>query len=258
MQLVSIIIPLYNAQESILHTLDSIRNQSYSNYEVIVIDDGSTDQSYQYVSNYRIAHPEMELRLLKQSNSGPAKARNYGICESRGDFISFLDSDDCWLPTMLEQQLNIFESIPTLTLLGTAPGIPKQLPMFRSITLNSLLFKNHFTTSSVMIRRNTLSYDELSFNDSQRYAEDYRLWLQLTAKYHAGILYGLTINYGSGKRKFGASGLSARLHKMEQGELSNYAMLYRRGIISILPFIATTLFSLIKYFRRIIISTLTR
>jgi GT2 family glycosyltransferase len=102
---VSIVIPLYNKAPYVRRALDSIRAQTFSDFEVIVVDDGSTDDGAVLVSSY----PDQRVRLISQSNSGPGPARNTGIAQAQGKFIAFLDADDEWLPTYLEESVRSLE-----------------------------------------------------------------------------------------------------------------------------------------------------
>ena len=98
--LVSIIIPTYNRSEIVPETLDSVAAQTMQNFEVIVCDDGSTDDMESIVKNY-----DKRFRILRLQHKGlPAIARNAGIISARGQFLAFLDSDDVWMPEKLEKQ----------------------------------------------------------------------------------------------------------------------------------------------------------
>lgn len=98
--MISIIIPVFNAQEFLCRCLESIYNQSYSDYEVIIVDDGSIDQSLKIAKEWE--NKDKRIRVVTQQNSGVGKARNRGIYESRGEWICFIDSDDYVEPTYLE------------------------------------------------------------------------------------------------------------------------------------------------------------
>lgn len=100
-ELISVIIPSFNRADLIVETLDSVAAQTWRRVEIIVVDDGSTDQSCRVVEAWRAAHPACELRLLIQRNRGAAAARNLGAKEARGAFLYFLDSDDLVLPHAL-------------------------------------------------------------------------------------------------------------------------------------------------------------
>ena len=108
---VSIIIPLYNKAPYVRRALDSIQAQTFSDCEVIVVDDGSTDEGARIVESYTDAR----VRLVTQPNAGPGPARNRGIAEAKGEFIAFLDADDEWLPDYLSESLRLLEGYGTQT-----------------------------------------------------------------------------------------------------------------------------------------------
>ena len=103
---VSVVIPTYNRGPLIAATLDSALHQTRAPLEVIVVDDGSTDGTPDWIE----AHYGARVRLIRQSNGGAARARNFGLAETRGEFIAFLDHDDLWLPQKLSLQLEAMES----------------------------------------------------------------------------------------------------------------------------------------------------
>jgi GT2 family glycosyltransferase len=98
---VSIVVPLYNKAPHVRRALDSIAAQTFSDFEVIVVDDGSTDDGAAIVANYG----DSRVRLVRQPNAGPGAARNAGLAQTQGEFIAFLDADDAWLPTYLEESV---------------------------------------------------------------------------------------------------------------------------------------------------------
>lgn len=102
---VSIVIPLYNKAAYVRRALDSIAAQTFADFELIVVDDGSTDEGARLVTDYGDAR----FKLISQSNAGPGAARNTGIAHSEGEFIAFLDADDEWLPTYLEESVRKLE-----------------------------------------------------------------------------------------------------------------------------------------------------
>jgi glycosyltransferase involved in cell wall biosynthesis len=104
--LVSVIIPTYNRAAVICHSIESVLRQTYSNTEVIVVDDGSTDDT-----QLRLKRFGERIRIVTQPNAGPGAARNLGIRLSRGEIIAFQDSDDLWKPTKLERQVRLLESL---------------------------------------------------------------------------------------------------------------------------------------------------
>src|SRR5689334_24122006 len=106
---VSVIIPAYNAAAFIGETLDSVFAQTFADFEVIVVNDGSPDT--EALERELARYPE-KLRYIKQENQGAAAARNTGIKAARGEFVAFLDADDTWLPVFLEKQLELLERTP--------------------------------------------------------------------------------------------------------------------------------------------------
>ncbi|WP_414575880.1 glycosyltransferase family 2 protein [Anabaena sp. CCY 9402-a] len=105
---VAVIVPLYNKGQYIARTLKSILNQTYQNFEIIVVNDGSTDNSPDIVSSYH----DPRIKLIHQANVGPGAARNRGMSETQADFLSFLDADDEWLPSFLATSIKHLQTNP--------------------------------------------------------------------------------------------------------------------------------------------------
>src|SRR5262249_38507394 len=129
----SVVVPLYNKARYISRCLDSIRAQTYPDFEIIVVNDGSTDGGESIVRGYGDAR----IRLVSQQNAGPGPARNRGIAEARGDWIAMLDSDDEWDPRYLELGVKLLESYPA----GVA-----------CITFAMLELPQHFSTVTRWLR----------------------------------------------------------------------------------------------------------
>src|SRR5262245_27132826 len=106
--LISAVIPTYNRAPLVCDAVDSILRQSYRNIEIVVVDDGSTDDTLSKLARYGD-----QIRVITQSNAGPAAARNRGIAAARGEFVAFLDSDDLWLPTKIERQVSLLAQVGT-------------------------------------------------------------------------------------------------------------------------------------------------
>jgi len=184
---VSVIIPCYNATRYITEALDSVFAQTFKDFEVIVINDGSPDTE----QFERAIQPYLNrIVYIKQENRGPSAARNAGIHRARGEFIAFLDSDDGWLPDYLDLQMRLFEEKPSLDLICSdahyfddsgRQGI-KFLDDCKSkdpATFQSLVMEeSHIVTSGVIARRAILIEAGL-FDESLFRAEDYDLWLRV-------------------------------------------------------------------------------
>lgn len=109
--LVSIITPCYNSERFISETIDSVKSQTYPNWEMLIIDDGSTDNSEKIVDQY--VEKDSRIKLIKQKNAGSAAARNNGIRHAQGQYIALLDSDDIWLPEFLNDQVEFMSKNKT-------------------------------------------------------------------------------------------------------------------------------------------------
>ena len=106
--MISVIIPLYNKEKQIAHTLRSVLNQTYQDFEVVIVNDGSTDCSVSEVEKVG----DSRIRLVHQKNGGVSAARNKGIEEAKYELLAFLDADDEWKLEYLETQYNLFEKYP--------------------------------------------------------------------------------------------------------------------------------------------------
>ncbi len=185
--LVSVIIPTYNRAATIRAAIDSVRAQTYPHLEVIVVDDGSTDETYQLLKSYQ---QERKIVYLSQGNSGPAAARNHGIKMAHGEFIAFLDADDRWLPGKLAKQLPLFADSDValvysdMQFTGAREGLYSALlrrGYHRGSVLRELLSENFVPTSSVVVRAIIFNDSGLFLDDRYRVpiGEDYYLWLQI-------------------------------------------------------------------------------
>ena len=103
--LVSIVIPMFNAEDWIVGLLTSVANQSYQNIEILLVNDGSTDSSMDLVATFSRENPGTNLHIISQENAGVSSARNEGVRNSNGEFIAFVDSDDLWLSEKIENQV---------------------------------------------------------------------------------------------------------------------------------------------------------
>ena len=189
--LVSVIIPTFNAARYITCAVDSALAQTYSPIEVIVVDDGSTDNTAQVLDPYKSSN----VRYIFQRNSGSVGAvRNRGIREARGEFLAFLDADDLWLPEKLEQQIPVLLSNPKVGLVhsnfdyldeetGRMFAITRPRHKLVGRCYTRLFFRNTIFASSVVLRRECL--DDVGIFDEEipSGVEDYDLWLRVARQY---------------------------------------------------------------------------
>jgi len=108
--LITVVIPAYNAERTLAETLRSVSAQSYDKLEILVVDDGSRDGTFELASDYGLS--DRRIRVLRQDNGGVARARNHGIREARGPYIAPVDADDVWHPEKIERQLQALRTLP--------------------------------------------------------------------------------------------------------------------------------------------------
>lgn len=259
MDKVSVVIPAYNSQDTIIGCVESVVNQTYKNIEIIVVDDGSTDNTIELLCAFNV-HIENKIHIIKQTNQGPSCARNAGVNYAQGNYIAFLDSDDEWYPEKIEKQMQLYQENNEAVLIGCLYSIgnkypyQKRFPIVQQIALKKLLFKNSFITSTVICPRNILC--NYQFNKKQKYSEDYRLWLQIASLGKPCFLLNEVLTKMNDKPLWGAKGLSSKLWKMEKGELSNYRYLKKENLISYNLYVSTLIYSLLKFIRRLILTLL--
>lgn len=183
--LVSIIMPAYNAEKYLEESVESIVNQRYSNWELIIINDGSSDATGNLISKY-VGQDSRIVGLDNTSNKGLVYTRNRGLQSAKGKYVANLDSDDVADPNRLKLQVDYLETHPDVVLLGSSCELIDQngkhlgfekrtIPQHRLKSL--LVFSNYFINSTLLIRKDKL--DGLSYTDSYAPAEDYQLVTQL-------------------------------------------------------------------------------
>lgn len=262
-KLVSVIIPAYNAAETIKSAVESVASQTYKNIEILIIDDGSIDSTFAIANELSQMYKKNYIRIISQVNSGAASARNNGILNSNGFYIAFLDSDDLWHPTKLEEQISVFDNDPEVVLVGSFTNMKNnsffnKLNTIRpviSISYFDMLVSNRFQTSTVIVKREILNEVGL-FPFGQRYAEEGDLFLRISYKFKTILINKIFVNYSSGKSGFGHSGLSSNLTKMWLGESNNYYRAFKRKEINFHSLVFWELYSFLKYIRRIIINSI--
>jgi glycosyltransferase involved in cell wall biosynthesis len=188
--LVSAVIPTYNRSHYVAQAVVSVLKQTYGTVEIIVVDDGSTDDTADVLSPY-----SGNIHYIYQSNEGVAIARNKGIRAARGELVAFLDADDLWLPRKLEFQMQYLERSKTAGLIHTnalyldaATGLRHErratVDPYEGECYARLFLGNRITTSSVLLRRECLekvgAFDE---NIRKASTEDYDLWIRIARYY---------------------------------------------------------------------------
>ncbi len=257
--MVSVIIPMYNAEKTILKSLESVRHQTYKGeFEIIVVNDGSTDASAEVVQSYINQHLDLNIQLIHQENKGVSAARNAALKICKGDYISLLDSDDIWLPHKTERQLTLLKNqYLKIDFLASKRQNHQILYPYQvqndhlaELTFRKIMFRNEAQPSTVVFKRKVL--ENTGFFDSrQRYAEDINYWLKISLHNKMYILDEELIIAGDGKRTFGVSGLSGNLPQMERGFTKNLKEMYSDKRITFIEYVLYRVFYKAKYVFRL-------
>lgn len=189
MPTISVIIPVYNGQDTIRETIKSVLNQSHTDLEVLVINDGSLDATLKIISRIEDAR----LQVFSYPNKGLSASRNRGIAKAKGEYISFIDADDLWTIDKLELQLKALQENPEAALAYSWTDYIDESSQFlfsgRHITLNGDVYKellvNNFLEngSNALIRSKVLS-EVGNFDESLSASEDWDMWLRIAPRYH--------------------------------------------------------------------------
>ncbi len=216
---VSIVIPAYNAEQYLGETIESVLAQTFDDFELLIIDDGSTDNTAEIVSNYSLK--DNRVKLISQENQGVSIARNTGIKIAKGEYIAFLDSDDKWLPNKLAAHIEHFEKTPDLGIsfarveFITFDG--KSTNYFSRSRLSKIAPKHLYyeniiiTPSNVVIRRNI--FDNIAgFDSNLSGTEDAELFFRII--YQGWKIEGIDkvlVCYRTNQ-----AGISSNLYRMEE------------------------------------------
>jgi len=218
--LVSVVIPVYNGEKYIVDTINSVISQSYCEFEIIVVDDGSTDLTSEAVKSIK----DNRIEYYYQQNSGlPAKARNHGAKIAKGNYIAFLDHDDIWFPQKLEKQMMVIKNNPQIALISTNAylmyGLDKtRIPLLHNMKEgyfndNSFFPNNMVVQSSALVSKHHFdAVGGLNESPDLKAIEDYDLWLRLYLKYPCYYINECVIYY----RKHSESISGTKLQVLER------------------------------------------
>ena len=198
----SVIIPLYNKAPYVAKAIGSVLSQTFTDYELIIVDDGSRDDSAQVAE--KAIEGRANCRLIRQKNAGVSMARNNGVAASRGNYLCFLDADDWWAPTFLEEMSQLIEAYPEAGIYGTSYTIVNETkhktrvspigvePDFKQGYINycqvyAKTLAMPLTSISVAIPRSV--FDEMGgFPKGIKLGEDFLLWIRIALKYKVAFL----------------------------------------------------------------------
>mgnify|MGYP000725273356 CR=1 FL=1 len=258
---VSVVIPCYNCATTIENAVRSVLNQTAPVAEIILVNDGSTDNTAEVLRRLSSAH-ELVKTITLHHNAGPSTARNTGWDNSNGEWVAFLDSDDAWHPRKVEIQTRAILMFPGLSIIGHGcevgslnqdwsdlSTVEDSFIANRTQTVGKfrLIASNPWPTPSVMIRRTITQ----RFDPDMRRAEDYLLWSRIVMGGGTGVRINLNL-VRLYKAKFGDAGLSANLHASEVAELDAIRRLQRAKLINPVQAYGWQIYSFIKYVRRLV------
>lgn len=201
-QMISVVIPTHNRAMLLRRAVDSVLSQSISDLELVVVSDGSTDDTCQVMQNY--IEKDARVTFIHYSNAlGANHARNTGIKACMGQYIAFLDDDDEWYPTKLEKQIAIFQQNESIGLVYAGVNIVQQdkgthyftIPKDKGNLSKEILFRNCITTtSSVVVKKRIL--DEVGgFDENLPANQDYDLWIRCLQITEVGYVSEPLLNY---------------------------------------------------------------
>lgn len=193
----SVIIPLYNKAPYIKKALGSVLSQTFKDYELIIVDDGSTDGSYA-IAKESLEGSSIEYKLIQQENAGVSTARNNGVAASKGDYICFLDADDWWAPAFLERMNSFINDYPDAGIYGTNYYYVKNGRQRVCVTTAETGYINYckvyaeklqmpLWTGAVCIPRRVFE-EFCGFSPQLKLGEDFDLWIKIALKYKVAFL----------------------------------------------------------------------
>lgn len=202
----SIVIPLYNKEPYIAKTLESVLAQQFGDFEVIVVNDGSTDKSPELVQTY--VERDKRITLINQENGHVSRARNHGIQKSQGQYVAFIDADDYWEPDHLVELKALADAFPEAGLLGTAYQriYPNERPvavLHRRLSgrrqlvdyFEKCLPFQFIYTSCIAIQRKLLEAQKVCFQPGVKRGEDLSLWARIAMQTQTAYSAKVTVNY---------------------------------------------------------------
>lgn len=233
MPLISVIIPVFNGEKTIKETIQSVLGQTFSDFEIVVIDDGSTDATLSVLASIH----DPRLKIFSYPNSGVAVSRNRGFSHASGEFIAFLDADDLWVPDKLEAQFKALQANPQAAVAYSWVNyITQSGEFFRSgnyVNANGNVYPQMLVQSLLengsnpLIHRNALT-EVGGFDQELCPAEDWDMWLRLAVRYHFVVVPAPQILY-----RMSASSGSANVLKMEASGLRFIEKAYRQAPASL-------------------------
>lgn len=260
----SVIIPVYNSEQTIVQCLDSVVSDLETTpyiWEIVLIDDGSKDNSANIIQNYINQSSHWgSIHLIQQPNGGAASARNTGIKASTGTYIAFNDSDDIWIQGKTTSQMEYLLNNPHIDMICGAHEVPyrplfKKFDEYTHISIGDLILQNFCSPQTAILKRGILQRSGLFDENMRLGAEENSLFHGIA--YHGNIILQNRVVSRSitKKLRWGESGLSGNIVRMERGELYSFRQTYKKHYISLFQYICSSTFSILKFIRRYLLKT---
>ena len=257
---VSVIIPAYNVGHYLKAALQSLKQQSYDDFEALIVDDGSTDDTAKIASNF--CRQDSRFRLLQKSNGGLSSARNYGIKNASGKYIALLDGDDIYHPHKLATHVKVLDTCPAIGVTYSASRAIRDdgQKTFMVISgkpvhsdpLIALLCKNFIIHGSNAVFRHSLVTEIGEFDQTLSSCEDLDFWLRVAAtkRWQFYRLPEILCFY-----RVRPSGLSFDVPKMQHTQQRVIQAAYRRSPETVTPWLATSYAYMYRYLARVALSS---
>lgn len=232
----SVVIPAYNSESTIELSIKSVLSQSRIDLieEIIVIDDGSTDNTSEKVRSFKEEIETGFIRYIRQNNAGASTARNRGIRLAKAEWIALLDADDIWLDNKIERQFSVLDDNPNIFFLGSHYPLKvlfKERHGLVKLSAKDLCIRSMPYTPSVVFKKE-VGMELGLFNEKEKYCEDAEFFQQFLLKDSYYVLAEKLVEIDVGKTYFAETGLSSNFVKMFEGKKRTMRALYKYGLIS--------------------------
>ena len=194
---VTVLLPVYNCETYIAEAMESVLAQTFTDFELLIIDDASTDRTVDVIKSYSDSRI---VFLQKPKNTGYTRSLNMGLQMARGKFIARMDGDDVCRPNRLERQVNVLQSRPELLLVGSLFSIigglkPRYSPLTHELIKVYLLHHNYIQHPTVMMRREVITQFNLQYNPAYEPTEDYKLWSEIVRCGKVEVINEILLDY---------------------------------------------------------------
>jgi len=265
--LFSIIIPLYNKAAYIQKAIESVLSQTFQEFELIVVDDGSTDDSFAQLSitsqQLSVEDPDLfkKIKIVQQENQGVSTARNNGVKLAKYEYIAFLDADDWWAPTYLEEMKQLIEFYPQAGLYGSSyykvkgnQFIPAAIGVDKGFEHGIINYFEAYTRSlyqpiwtGAAIIKKTIFDEERGFNSLLKMGEDFDLWVRVALKYPVALLNKPLVCYNQDVEMANRA-IGEKLYEPEQHMLFSDYSTYQKNPDFVKMFETLAVYGLLPYY----------